>query len=410
MTLKDKLLVATKKAADAYNKGMAPSDAVVKAAKAYNFNTDQTERLVEMFNTALTLHNFHKNASDRTGEFDLADKSVVLHGLFEEKPREQVKAAYDYSFYDFPAANLVKAARAELVKIASAENELPEEMTTEDWLRYANQAKEAADLALETENAIQDELTTELSKLAASIKLCYEPVEKYRKVKYASKDCPELLDMLKSILPGSITEDEGAKDFDDDEIVDLSDIEPEKKMSDRMKKLLQDGASIHVMQITFSKKAEAAWDKVMSPHKAPKKDVFDTVVEKAAQMDALKLVSKMIPTTPNMEQAQSVPEIIHEQDMAAQEDLAKISDNIQRQAILQDLLSSDPIISEADPQNVMEMYSTIVNIAPKVSLQKEIVRSMLRQAVNSVALSPFDAKSYVELNNAMNGKVAPQKA
>ena len=66
---------------------------------------------------------------------------------------------------------------------------------------------------------------------------------------------------------------------------------------------------------------------------------------------------------------------------------------------------SDPIISEADPADVTRAYQTIVSIAPQVSMHKEIVRSMLRQAVNSVALSPYDAKAYVDLNNALLGKV-----
>jgi len=71
------------------------------------------------------------------------------------------------------------------------------------------------------------------------------------------------------------------------------------------------------------------------------------------------------------------------------------------------LAMSDPIISEADPKDVVRAYSTLINIAPKVSLQKEIVRSILRQAVNSMAMSPYDAQSYVTLNNAMMGKRAP---
>lgn len=398
MTLKERLLVATRKAAEAYNKGAAPSSAVVKAAKDYGFNQDQTERLVEMFNTALTLHKFHKNAADRTGEFELADKADVLRGLYAEKPKEKKAMAHDYSFYDSPARNMVKAAHvppAPMEKAASGSE--TKEPDVASLLRYANLAKEGAETAAEAEGAVMAHVQTEVYKLAEAIHRSYEPEEKYRKVKYAASDSPKLIELLESVLPERI---KSAKDFLPDDLVDLSDIAPEKGMVDHIKKMLKDVDDFQITRITFSKKAEEAWNRVMAPyqHKVDV-DIFGSVAQKAAQ--AKEMLSKMFPIFPKAEDVPSLPELVGAQSAEELQNEAATLDNDQRQALLQDLMVTDPIISEADPQNVMDMYSTIVNIAPKVSMHKEIVRSMLRQAVNSVALSPYDAQAYVNLNSAL---------
>ena len=73
--------------------------------------------------------------------------------------------------------------------------------------------------------------------------------------------------------------------------------------------------------------------------------------------------------------------------------------NLRRSSILQDLYDNDPILSEANPKELMNAYSTIVQTSPEVSLNKEVVRAILRQSVNSMAVSPFDAKQWADLEN-----------
>lgn len=66
--------------------------------------------------------------------------------------------------------------------------------------------------------------------------------------------------------------------------------------------------------------------------------------------------------------------------------------NVRRAIILADLMSNDPIIRDADPNQVTETYKAMVMSSPRVSLDKAQVRSFLRSAVNSVAVSPADMK------------------
>lgn len=79
--VKEKLRKALETAVGYYNDGMSANDAVVKSASEHDLTIDQADRVVESFNTAKTINYYDKNASDRTGGFDLASKKM-LHWLY----------------------------------------------------------------------------------------------------------------------------------------------------------------------------------------------------------------------------------------------------------------------------------------------------------------------------------------
>jgi len=86
--------------------------------------------------------------------------------------------------------------------------------------------------------------------------------------------------------------------------------------------------------------------------------------------------------------------------------------NLQREVLLQDLITTDPVISEADPSQVASAYLAVVQIAPEVSMNKEIVRAVLRQSIHSVAISPYDATGWAELERTIqqvSGTMPPSK-
>ena len=75
--------------------------------------------------------------------------------------------------------------------------------------------------------------------------------------------------------------------------------------------------------------------------------------------------------------------------------------NVRRSIILSDLLTNDPIIRDADPNTVVEAYKTMVMTSPRVSLDKAQARAFLRNAVNSVAISPADAKVIADVDRGV---------
>lgn len=76
-------------------------------------------------------------------------------------------------------------------------------------------------------------------------------------------------------------------------------------------------------------------------------------------------------------------------------------ENIQRSEILSDLYNNDDIISEHSPEDVTRAYQALVAANPELSLHKEVVRSVLRQAVNATSISPFDAKQWADTGSAI---------
>ena len=75
----------------------------------------------------------------------------------------------------------------------------------------------------------------------------------------------------------------------------------------------------------------------------------------------------------------------------------RTAENLRRSLMLQHLMVTDPIISEADPDTVASTYQALVQTSPHVANNEEVVRAVLRQAVNSVAISPFDAATWADL-------------
>ena len=74
--------------------------------------------------------------------------------------------------------------------------------------------------------------------------------------------------------------------------------------------------------------------------------------------------------------------------------------NLRRQLILQDLLVNDKVLSQENPNAVAAAFRSIHQVSPDTTLNKEMLRSMLRSAVQSVAISPYDAKTLADVDKA----------
>ncbi len=59
----------------------------------------------------------------------------------------------------------------------------------------------------------------------------------------------------------------------------------------------------------------------------------------------------------------------------------KIQNDTRRSAIIQDLIETDPVLKEADPDQVMEYYAMIYRVAPRLSLEKLAVKELLQNFI-----------------------------
>ena len=71
--------------------------------------------------------------------------------------------------------------------------------------------------------------------------------------------------------------------------------------------------------------------------------------------------------------------------------------NVQSQIMLQDLLTNDPVLADESPEKAVEAYNAILQMAPEVASNKEVVRAILRQTVHSTAISPYEADIWTKL-------------
>lgn len=410
--VKDTLKKALEDAVSNYNGGMSANDAIVKSASDNNLTVDQTDRVVESFNTAKTINFFDKNASDRTGKFDLASKKDVTLALFGKEAREEKKASASdpdralSSFYysdpdrsynrksifaekraavldtfakvaeerwkhEFSDKTLNDMASDAYAMLKSAEDDISSAIGTIDSYLWDATEKIAAELSSGAYDEPKDK--ADMFKAACPHKLVVDEVSKF---------CP----LLKSATGGAYAKMH---------VVDTSPVDDILKEADDIMYAVEQRREYRKKLAEFRKKADELKSTVMRDP-----SMSGLVHEKKAS-DMLH-----IPTAEKRADMSysSINNALNDAMSAGGDSRKKINEQLRddaRGALLSDLLSADPILQDADPRQVASIYKSLVATSPRVSLNKEIVRSILRSAVNSVAVSPADSKIFTDVDKGI---------
>lgn len=454
--IKDKLMKALKTAAADYNGGMSANMAVTCAAEAWDFNEKQAERLVEMFNTLAAL-NKEKDASDPTGSCELASKDDVLRMLMEDSTSEKSACENaqleEYSFYSSEPDrnNASTEARSlgfeSMLKAASAEgDDLPDELKVSQRSLYKiisgqiemlKTAAEAADdvvrnlwlaiergsikVAKELESPYSPQGAVDMFKAACnsvnavkniseySTKVADSDGGRYSKMNvFDSSPVDSLLKAAEEIegYYGMVSEYEKKRDF---YLSKAAEAENEMMESVGIEKKGDELAS-HSLADMFCGTVKKASPK--EPEDDPAKDLgicmkLAGILKESGSSNecAVKLAEEL-----EKEAAFSLVAPLPSFDTASEamsrtngiDDEQRILLNVRRSVIIADLMSNDPIIRDADPNVVTEAYKTMIMTSPRVSLDKSQVRAFLRSAVNSVAISPNDAKVIADVDKGMS--------
>lgn len=441
MAFKDDLNKALEKAVGYFNDGDDVNTAVVKSARDMNFNPDQADRLVERFNTAKTINFFERHPDDRTGSFSVASKEKVAAALFDDDKQEKTasvapyeRGLADYSEYmrdeiDYTNPELFQGEEKTAsdgyenclgalyndMSDCSAET-VGREIGMRARRHYAL-AKEAEDLAGE----ISARVSNDFRRIADSVCSGYSPEERFALFKAACGDSPVFAG-VEGLVPSWIVESakQAASKFSRLNVIDLGDMDKEaqdlraiEKADEEvgeLKKLAEKHRELgHQIDTAFRKVAAA-----MSPSSVSKalsgkgkssdKDDDDQL---KSITDFLQLGSnKVNEGTNDIRKSTSSAMGINVDSVAnafkpKHKSLRDYINNLRRSAIISDLYANDPVLSEADPNQLSAAYKTIVESAPEVSMNKEVVRAILRQSVNSVAVSPFDVKQWSDLENVL---------
>ena len=454
--IKDKLMKALKTAVDDYNGGVGADLAVANAAQAWDFNEKQAERLVEMMNTTIAL-NKQADTNDPTGSCDLASKDNVLKLLMDGCGATKKASAEDadYSFYSTspsrtnPSMEARRSGRSSMMKAASEiGNTEPAELNVSQLSLYKticrqiSHVKAAGDAADEVARNLRMEADRCAVKIAKAIE-AHDADPLAADMFKAACRCDNAVKMV-SEYSTKVAESTGGV-FSSMNVFDASPVEDLLKTAEELESCLGEIASYEKKRDFYLSKAAEAQNEMLEAvglAKAPEEesaslgDFFSGSVKKAQSVEnkpddadyeakmCMKIAEALrnssvnsgtvaalaeelekdaaaimtIPvTTPSMEETHRALTTYPGVDSEKKRIM-----NVRRSILLADLMSNDPIIRDADPETVVEAYKTMIMTSPRVSLDKAQARAFLRSAVNSVAISPSDAKIIADVDKGMS--------
>lgn len=79
----------------------------------------------------------------------------------------------------------------------------------------------------------------------------------------------------------------------------------------------------------------------------------------------------------------------------------RIKSSTRHKAVIDDLMTNDPIIREADPEEMAQIYATIYKLAPGLALEKPAVREIMQNYAKMGRLDMQTVKMLVEANDKM---------
>ena len=438
---KDRLMSALHSAVQNFNESGDPNAAVIKSAAANDFNVEQTTRLVETFNTARTIYHY-KTAADRSTPFALADGANVITNLFKSQiPQKSAQAeAPDYTAYERPESDytrdyLTKAADETVTVREYADTSLDAQCGRA--FMAMNIQRDLSATALDNARMAATKAAQLLTKLASELKVGYEDKvqDRYGRLIACYRDTEYIPVTVKLAehLPSWVKAAECK-----DEVVNDLDLEPYKAILKEAHEYMQMEAELLAYSSQLEKEARAFerdWLETVAPL-LPK--LADTGVSRYIDNRLLKeaqytLTSKSkgqgffsgAPVEresklqlgggkgePNaltdalIEGAKKplsegigsgLTDILYKPMERENKALSERLKNVQRQIMMEDLLTNDPVLADEEPQTVINAYDAVMKLAPDMSMNKEVVRAILRQAVHSVAIDPYAAQSWTEL-------------
>lgn len=422
---KTQLRGALTNAVSYFQDGGDPNAACVKAANEAGFNADQADRLVETFNTARVLCHY-KATEDKTSSCSLADKGKVRAGLTpQEQKAASAESCADYDFYKQAEVDHVVPAVKEaafelkeepLSKEAQDLLRIREETTVRELLKEAEEEARAAnsmadELAEKVAMAISrdvslDHVHDRMARLVHAYALDerYAPgVEKVAAFLPVASDPEDISHLLKYARAHVV------------DTSDLSDVLPAiKEAAD----FAAEAAAFEAFAADLRKSAQAADplpdDRDQLENLLLKERIRGERARNAAPAAGAKPAGGAKPSGGTglasfLTYLTDTAKTYHDTGAAKRVEKATAGvDNLRRQLILQDLLTRDKVLSQEDPDTVASAFRSINQISPDSTLNKEMLRSMLRSAVQSVAISPYDAKTLVDVDKARRQAYAPK--
>lgn len=396
-----------------------PNGACIKAANELGLNADQADRLVETFNTARVICHY-KAAEDKASSCSLADKDTV-RGSLTPQATEVKESEYDTADYGCYKQAEVDYVVPEVKMAGFTVREDPISKEASDWLaiRELTALQECIKTAEEearAANAMADMLA-EKAAMALSRNVSIDDVhDRVARIvtAYAMDDryAPGV-EKVAEFLPAASDPDIGLlRKYASMHVIDTSDIDGIMGAIKEAADFAAESAALMAYAGEMKRAAQGAPD----PLDTASKDELDEILLR--ERIRSERHRRTAPAAGGGGGSSSgggsyvdlkgfttyVGDTLRDQygrayDKAVTEATDSVN-NLRRQLILQDLLVRDKVLSQEDPNAVVAAFRSVNQVSPDTTLNKEILRSMLRSAVQSVAISPYDAKTLADVDKA----------
>lgn len=421
------LLSALEKTAEHIASGIPPNSALAKAASALDVPEGHLPLLVYAYNTARTQEQLQSSPDpmEKSADFQLANLDEIRKELYPDTVPTpgQVKKATDISVeYSFPPTWYKTAGvsapiphdlsvtdkivpKPAPVATAAALSDQPEEQAkrklekravAEREVQEARYAQMAAELEVRRELA---ELDTYFHKIGSesftrvrdNVDALYGP-DMVALLGYLEAQSPELakqaMTPLKPVLPTQ---------------------EPYNLLESALNRLKVAAEKIEEFQEKTAAFATAYPSVLNTMETRP--SFFDGPMDKSAGTMA-PMIGTAMGITATREAIQQMADSLRGPDpeSAVRKQMERISApnhelklrNIQLRTTLQELMATDPVIKAHDPQTVVNVFNELSQLAPRISSQPAMLRSVLRKQLEQQHMEPFELGELTKIEQSLS--------
>lgn len=410
------------------DEGLSPSEAVAKVASSKSMPLGHAQRMVQSYNVGMTEHirKMGSTPEERAQEFELADPDKVAELMFPEKVPTKAASVLDANIDHLlpPSAHRdrVRGASTFVKEAAVAEDVDPRLENLFDHSKYerlrskAFQIKQAIDEAEGELQYLADNLTIKIGQLRG-----YFTRDDARNYHEARENCSILFGGAADAVFDKLVEQPiqhralmkaAAMNRRDRHAVDLKQM-PYKAIGEILgdaEKIVAAQRQLDDMRAARPSQIRGLVAQMGIPPQSRTVGVLETEVEKTAFFTNLlgSAVGSGIGREVQQQFAKPKENLLGKIQRSLQDPQqdAEIR-NIQIQAMLNDLMANDEVISAYPPQDVMRHYNELSQIAPRISNQDGLVRSQLRRRLQQGASDPYESEQLLKIENLLKRRDQP---
>lgn len=407
--------------------GMPPSEAIAKAAAERNIPCGHIQIMANAYNTGRT--ELQRRSSDsvpeKAAEFALADADEILKIMYPETTKSAAvlkrESEVDPS-YGRPPEFLEKRARQEFRSQAPSFAAVPVEPAPP--LDYGRASKKALDerdrLRREVDDArlkaeiLKRDLEASIDKLALDLRTSGAP--NFQEVR---ENSILLFGKAASLLFDDLEERHSAFRKQAAPVDKISQVDHNKPPYSQVAGILKAAKEFLEAKRDFEKMSESVARReveLLSPFDAARSGVLGAAFSTKRSSFAGGLLGTLAGTTMGREIGSQIGG--KDLDKLRASMTGRLGDpqheqalnNIQTEAMLNDLMANDEVISTHDPNEILSHFNELSQLAPRASAQSGLARAILRKRLQQGALDPYEVDLLLKIENSLRMRDASTSA